>query len=67
MPTPPPHEDVFDPTADPRHKPPAELPGADPVVPRPRDLDPAAPPPPDEPAITHPGTSTPTKPVNAPG
>jgi len=67
MPNPPIHEDVFDPTADPRHKPPAELPGADPDVPRPRDLDPAAPPAPDEPVVTRPGPSTTAKPAEQPG
>ena len=34
MSTPPIRDDVFDPTADPRHKPPAELPGENPTVPR---------------------------------
>ena len=61
------HEDVFDPTNDPRHKPPTELPGADPDVPRPRDVNPDAPPPPDEPVITRPGPSTTAKPAEQPG
>jgi hypothetical protein len=30
------HEDVYDPTTDPRHKPAAELPAADPNVPKPK-------------------------------
>lgn len=58
------HEDVFDPTADPRHKPPAELPGADPNVPKPRNPDSDAPPPPDEPVITQPGAPTTGKPAD---
>ncbi len=60
MPTPPTHEDVFDPTADPRHKPPAAAPGPDPTVPKPRDPAPNAPPPPDEPVIA------PVKPADRP-
>jgi len=56
-----PHEDVLDPTADPRHKPPAAAPGDDPDVPKPRDVDPAAPPPPDEPVTTP--TDAPVKPA----
>jgi hypothetical protein len=59
MSTQPVHDDVFDPTTDPRHRPPTELPGEDPDVARPRHVDPAAPPPPDEPVIARPG-STPT-------
>ena len=31
------HDDVYDPTTDPRHRPATELPGEDPNVPRPRD------------------------------
>jgi hypothetical protein len=67
MSTPSIHEDVFDPTADPRHKPPAELPGENPTVPRPRDVDPDAPPPPDEPVVVRPGQSATTKPADQPG
>ena len=61
------HEDVFDPTTDPRHKPPTESPDSDPDVPRPRDVSPDAPPPPDEPVITRPGTPTMAKPTEKPG
>jgi hypothetical protein len=59
-------DDVFDPTNDPRHKPPAEFPGADPVVPKPRDVDPNAPPPPDEPVVVRPGTDPTGKPADQP-
>jgi hypothetical protein len=66
MSIPPIHEDVFDPTNDPRHKPPAELPGADPDVPRPRDPDSNAPPPPDEPVIADPARPPTARPKRAP-
>jgi len=58
--------DVFDPTNDPRHAPPTELPGANPNVPKPRDVDPAQPPPPDEPVICGPGTTAKAKPAGNP-
>lgn len=44
-------EDVFDPTADARHRPPAAPPQPDPDVPAPRTVAPDAPAPPDEPVI----------------
>ena len=39
------HEDVYDPTTDPRHKPATELPGPDPDAPRPKDPSGQVPPP----------------------
>jgi hypothetical protein len=60
MTTPPIQDDVFDPTADPRHKPPVAAPGEQPDVSKPRGVTEDAPPPPDEPAIT------PVKPVDRP-
>jgi hypothetical protein len=39
------HEDVFDPTTDPRHRPATELPGEDPDTARPRDASAETPPP----------------------
>ncbi|HKB05034.1 MAG TPA: hypothetical protein VKD90_22615 [Gemmataceae bacterium] len=43
------HDDVYDPTTDPRHRPPTEVPGEDPNVPRPRDPTADDPPPGSEP------------------
>ena len=37
MADPPIHEDVYDPTTDPRHRPPTEVPGEDADTARPRD------------------------------
>jgi hypothetical protein len=51
--------DVYDPSDDLRHRPITATPGPDPTVPRPRDPDPNAVPPPDEPIVTPAGT-TPT-------
>lgn len=51
------HDDVFDPTTDPRHKPPAQPPGPDPDAPHPNDVDPVSPPLPDEPVVVQPGTA----------
>jgi hypothetical protein len=39
------HDDVYDPTTDPRHPPATELPGEDPDAPRPRDPTADSPPP----------------------
>jgi hypothetical protein len=59
MSTPPPHEDVFDPTADPRHKPPVAVPGEGPDA-KPRDVGADTPLAPDEPVIA------PVKPADRP-
>jgi hypothetical protein len=62
MSTLPPQGDVFDPTTDPRHVPPATAPGPDPDTARPRNVTLDQPPPPDEPVITQPGpTSSPKR------
>jgi hypothetical protein len=55
--------DVYDPTTDPRHQPSTAAPGPNPTVPRPRDPDPNAVPPPDEPVITPAGAGSKPAPV----
>ena len=61
------HNDVFDPTTDPRHRPPTELPDIDPNVPRPHDIAPDQVPPPDEPVITDSGVTPTAKPADGSG
>lgn len=58
------HNDVFDPTTDPRHKPTTAIPGEDPDVPRPKDLAADAPPPPTEPVVAPPGPPSVRGPVS---
>ena len=67
MENPPIRDDVFDPTTDPRHRPPTAAPGEDPDIPRPADVAPDAPPPPDEPATTRPGATPTGTPDEPPG
>jgi len=52
------HNDVFDPTTDPRHKPTTAIPGVDTEAPRPKNLAADAPPPPAEPVVARPGRTS---------